>query len=66
MKLICMHLKVHGYQETIFEAMNVMENAQIVPTVDSYNCVIYAFSEACELSAFSYLLNHKLVIINLK
>ena len=42
--------QVNGYQDTIFEAMAVIENAELVPTVETYNCIIYAFSEACEFS----------------
>ena len=45
--------KVNGYQDTIFEAMNVLENAEIVPTVETYNCIIYAFSEACAFFVFT-------------
>ena len=40
----------------------MLENAEIVPTVETYNCIIYAFSEACEFSI--HIIAHHLSELN--
>ena len=45
---------VNGYQDTIFEAMAQMEGAELIPTTETYNAIIYAFGKAGDCAAAEY------------
>lgn len=45
---------VNGYEDFIFDAMCKMEGAEIAPTVEIYNSIIYAFSRACDARAAEF------------
>ena len=45
---------VNGYDDFIFDAMCRMEGAEIYPTTEVYNSVIYAFSRACDSDAAEF------------
>ena len=45
---------VNGYQDTIFEAMAMMEGAELAPTTEIYNAIIYAFGKAGDCAAAEF------------
>lgn len=45
---------VNGYQNTIFDAMAIMEGAELVPTTEIYNAIIYAFGKAGDCAAAEF------------
>jgi pentatricopeptide repeat protein len=45
---------VNGYQDIIFEAMCLMEGAELLPNVEIYNSIIFAFSRAGDAVSAEY------------
>ena len=45
---------VNGYQNTIFDAMCSMEGAEILPTTEIYNSIIYGFARAADAGSAEY------------
>lgn len=45
---------VHGYEDTVFDAMALMEGAELKPTVEVYNSIIYAFARPGDAVAAEY------------
>ena len=45
---------VNGYQDIIFDAMSLMEGAELVPTSGVYNSIIYAFGRSGDAAAAEF------------
>lgn len=45
---------IHGYHDAIFDVMALMEQAEVIPTVDVYNNIIYAFGVGCDSVAAEF------------
>jgi pentatricopeptide repeat protein len=45
---------VKGYEDTIIDAMRMMEGQELMPDSDIYNAVIYAFARSCDAKAAEF------------
>lgn len=45
---------VNGYHDILYDAMAAMEGAELIPSTEIYNCIIYAFGRAGDAKAAEF------------